>query len=191
TTTTTTNPSTTPPPIPDFASLFNIEQRVTVLEYDLSKLKQSNPFIEAVSSILGIGYEYLRSRMKEAVDVAIQLKSDKLREEAQVENLEFLNLLESNMQKIIKDQVKTQTSKIKSKVEKYVTESLGAEVLICSTNQPQTSYGIASSLSELKLKKILIDKMEENKSNDRSEVQKNIYNALVEAYNTDKDLLST
>ncbi|GJY97057.1 hypothetical protein Tco_0513967 [Tanacetum coccineum] len=54
--------------------------------------------------------------------------------------------------KIFKDQVKTQTSKIKSKVEKYVTESLGAEVLIRSTNQPQTSYRIASSLSELELK---------------------------------------
>ncbi|GJS74289.1 hypothetical protein Tco_0707130 [Tanacetum coccineum] len=56
--------------------------------------------------------------MKEAVDVAIQLKSNKLREEAQAENQEFLNSLDSNMQKIIKDQVKTQTSKIKSKVEK-------------------------------------------------------------------------
>ncbi|GKA32778.1 hypothetical protein Tco_0719145 [Tanacetum coccineum] len=77
-----------------------------------------------------------------------------------------------------------------SKVEKYVTESLGAEVLIRSTNQPQTSYGIASSLSELELKKILMDKIEENKSIDISNVQKNLYNALVEAYNTDKDLLS-
>ncbi|GKF96817.1 hypothetical protein Tco_0292638, partial [Tanacetum coccineum] len=65
----------------------------------------------------------------------------------------------------------------------------GAKVLILSTNQPQTSYRIASSLSELELKRILIDKMEENKSIDRSDVQKNLYNALVEAYNMDKDLL--
>ncbi|GKA40308.1 hypothetical protein Tco_0732901, partial [Tanacetum coccineum] len=80
---------------------------------------------------------------------------------------------------------------IKSKVEKYVTNTLGAEVLIRSTNQPQTSYGIASSLSELELKRILMDKMEENKSIDRSDILKNLYNALVEAYNTDKDLLSS
>ncbi|GKD23123.1 hypothetical protein Tco_1224826, partial [Tanacetum coccineum] len=79
---------------------------------------------------------------------------------------------------------------IKSKVEKYVTESLGAEVLIHSTNQPQTSYGIAASLSKLELKRILMDKME-NKSIDGSYVQKNLYNALVKAYNTDKDLLSS
>ncbi|GJU14436.1 hypothetical protein Tco_1142402 [Tanacetum coccineum] len=153
--------------IPDLFFFFN--QRVTALESDLSKLKQSNPFVEAISSIPSIVNEYLCSKMKEAVDVAIQLKSIKLREEAQAENQEFLNSLDSNMQKIIKDQVKTQTSKIKSKVKKYVTESLGAEVLIRSTNQPQTSYGIASSLSELELKRILMDKIEENKSIDRSD----------------------
>ncbi|GJS45777.1 hypothetical protein Tco_0595898 [Tanacetum coccineum] len=161
TTTTITNPSTTPLPIPNFASVFGFNQRVTALESDLSKLKQSNPFAKSISSILGIVNEYLGSKMKEAVD------------------------------KIIKDQVKTQTSKIKSKVEKYVTESLGAEVLIRSTNQPQASYGIASSLSELELKRILMDKMEENKSIDISDVYRNLYNALVEAYNTDKDLLSS
>ncbi|GKD50996.1 hypothetical protein Tco_1279972, partial [Tanacetum coccineum] len=55
----------------------------------------------------------------------------------------------------------------------------------------QTSYGIASSLSELELKKILMDKIEENKSIDRSDVQKNLYNALVKAYNTYNDLLSS
>ncbi|GKA49724.1 hypothetical protein Tco_0742797, partial [Tanacetum coccineum] len=159
TTTTITNPSTTPLPIPNFAFVFGFNQRVTALESDLSKLKQSNPFADAISSIPGIVNEYLGSKMKEL--------------------------------KLIKNQVKTQTSKIKSNVEKYVTESLGAEVLIRSTNQPQTSYRIASSLSELELKRILMDKMEENKSIDRSDVQKNLYNALVEAYNTDKDLLSS
>ncbi|GJS40764.1 hypothetical protein Tco_0565807 [Tanacetum coccineum] len=172
TTTTTTNLSTTPLPIPNFASVFGFNQRVTALESDISKLKQSNLFAKAISSIPGIVNEYIGSKMKEAVDVAIQLKSNKLREEAQAENQEFLNSLDSNMQQIIKDQVKTQTSKIKSKVEKYVTESLGAEVLIRSTNQPQTSYGIASSLSELELKRILMDKMKENKSIDKLDVQK-------------------
>ncbi|GKD94909.1 hypothetical protein Tco_1374746, partial [Tanacetum coccineum] len=106
TTTTTTYPSTTPPPIPNFASL-------------------SDPIAKAISSIPDIVNEYLGSKMNEAVYVAIQLKSNKVREEAQAENQAFLNSLDSNMQKIIKDQVKTQTSKIKSKVEKYVTESLG------------------------------------------------------------------
>ncbi|GKB54386.1 hypothetical protein Tco_0905139 [Tanacetum coccineum] len=93
TTTTTTNPSTTPLPIPNFASVFGFNQRVTALESDLSKLKQSNPFAEAISSIPGIVNEYLGSKMKEAVDVAIQLKSNKLREEAQAENQEYTSTL--------------------------------------------------------------------------------------------------
>nr|GEW40141.1 hypothetical protein [Tanacetum cinerariifolium] len=65
-------------------------------------------------------------------------------------------------------------------IKDYVTESLRAKVLVRSTNQPQTSYAIESSLSKFELKKI-----------NRSDVQRNLYNALVESYNTDKDILST
>ncbi|GJU25771.1 hypothetical protein Tco_1164392 [Tanacetum coccineum] len=96
--TTTTNPFTTPLPIPNFAYVFGFNQRVTALESDLSKLKQSNPFTEAISSILGIVNEYLGSKMKEAADVAIQLKSNSPGEEVKhEENQEFLNSLDSNM----------------------------------------------------------------------------------------------
>ncbi|GJZ94740.1 hypothetical protein Tco_0666943 [Tanacetum coccineum] len=114
---------------------------------------------------------HLASKMKEAIDVAVQLKSNKLREEAQAENQDFINSIDSNMNKIIKEQVKAQTSKIMSKFEKYVTETLGAKVLVRSTNQPQMSYAVASSLSKLELKKILMDIMEENKSIDISKSQ--------------------
>ncbi|GJV94641.1 hypothetical protein Tco_1546218 [Tanacetum coccineum] len=190
-TTTTTTIPTTLPEIPNFASLFGFERRVSSLEIELSELKQTNKYAEAVASIPGIVDNYLTSKMKYEVNVALQLKSNKLREEAQAENQDFLNSIDFNMKKIIKEQVKAQTSKIMSKVEKYVTENLGAEVLVRSINQPPTSYAVASSLSELELKKILMDKMEENKSIDRSEVQKNLYRALLEAYNSDKDLLSS
>ncbi|GKA26203.1 hypothetical protein Tco_0712312 [Tanacetum coccineum] len=76
------------------------------------------------------------------------------------------------------------------KIEKYVTESLGAKVLVRSTNQPQTAYAVAASLSEFQLKKILIDKMKANKSINRSDNQKNLYNILVESYNSDKDIIT-
>nr|GFC32476.1 hypothetical protein [Tanacetum cinerariifolium] len=76
-------------------------------------------------------------------------------------------------------------------IEDYVTESLGAKVLVRSTNQPQTSYAVAPSLSEFELKKILIDKMKTNKSINRSDIQKNLYNSLVKSYITDKDIIST
>ncbi|GKC49367.1 hypothetical protein Tco_1072112, partial [Tanacetum coccineum] len=71
-------------------------------------------------------------RMKKAVDMVVQLQRNKFREEAQADNQEFLNQIESTMKAIIKE----------------------------STNQPQTSYAIVASLSEFELKKILIDKIE-------------------------------
>ncbi|GKE80270.1 hypothetical protein Tco_1550270 [Tanacetum coccineum] len=154
---------------------------VSSLETELSELKQTNQFDEALSSIPGIVDNYLESQMKDAVNVAIQLKSNKFKEEAQDENDEFLKQIYSNIKAIIKDQVKAQVSKIMPKVEKYVTESLGAEVLARSSNQPQTSYATAASLSEFELKKILIDKIKENKSINRSDIQKNLYITLIES----------
>nr|GFA00261.1 hypothetical protein [Tanacetum cinerariifolium] len=55
----------------------------------------------------------------------------------------------------------------------------------------QTSYAIAADLSEMELKKILIEKMEGNKSIQRSDEQRNLYKALVEAYEVNKAILDT
>ncbi|GKC47946.1 hypothetical protein Tco_1065668 [Tanacetum coccineum] len=65
-----------------------------------------------------------------------------------------------------------------------------AGVLVRSTNQPQTSYGVAAS-SEFELKKILIDKMKTNKLMNISDIQKDLYNSLVKSYNTDKDIITS
>ncbi|GJX10080.1 hypothetical protein Tco_0199939 [Tanacetum coccineum] len=143
--------TTTFPEIPNFVSLFGFERRVSSLETELSKLKQTNQFAKALSFILGIVDNYLASKMKDAVNVAVQLKSNKLREEAQAENDKLLKHIDSNIKAIIKD----------------------------------------TSLSEFMLKKILIDKIEENKSMNRSDIQKNLYNTLIESYNSDKDLFAS
>ncbi|GJV45016.1 hypothetical protein Tco_1429552, partial [Tanacetum coccineum] len=55
----------------------------------------------------------------------------------------------------------------------------------------ETSYAVAANLSELELKKILIDKMESNKSIHISDEQKNLYKALVDAYESEKLILDT
>nr|GEX53999.1 retrovirus-related Pol polyprotein from transposon TNT 1-94 [Tanacetum cinerariifolium] len=108
-----------------------------------------------------------------------------LRDEAQTENKEFLKNLDENIQKIIKeqvkDQVKVQVSKILPKIEKTVNEKLEAEVLTRSSNSSKTSYAVVVDLSEMELKKIIIEKMEGNKSIHRSDEQRNLYKALVEA----------
>nr|GEY35373.1 hypothetical protein [Tanacetum cinerariifolium] len=51
--------------------------------------------------------------------------------------------------------------------------------------------GAGADLSEMELKKILIEKMEGNKSIQRSDEQRNLYKALVEAYEADKAILDT
>nr|GEW33794.1 hypothetical protein [Tanacetum cinerariifolium] len=190
-TTTIAIPTTSLPEILNFASLFGFEQRVSSLEFELYELKQTNQFAEAVSSISGIVDNYLGFKMKDVVNVAVQLQSNKLREEAQAKNDEFLKQIDSNIKVIIKDQVKALVSKILPKVEKYVTESLRAELLTRSSNQPQTSYGVAASLSEFELKKILINKIKENKSMHKLDVQKNLYNALIKLYNSNKDIFAS
>nr|GEX93821.1 hypothetical protein [Tanacetum cinerariifolium] len=90
------------------------------------------------------------------------------------------------MKKIIKEQVKTQVkaqvTRILPRIEESVNAQLEAEVLIRSSHSLRTSYAIAADLSEMELKKILIDKMEGNKSIQRSDEQQNLYKALVEAY---------
>nr|GEV56631.1 retrovirus-related Pol polyprotein from transposon TNT 1-94 [Tanacetum cinerariifolium] len=72
-----------------------------------------------------------------------------------------------------------------------VNAQLEAEVLTRSSHSSRTSYAVVADLSEMELKKILIEKMEGNKSFQRSDEQKNLYNALVVAYEADKTILDS
>nr|GEV08419.1 hypothetical protein [Tanacetum cinerariifolium] len=87
--------------------------------------------------------------------------------------------------------VKVQVSKILPKIKKTMNEQLEAEVLTRSSNSSKTSYAVTADLSEIELKKILIEKMEGNKSIHRSDEQRNLYKALVKAYESDKIILDT
>nr|GEZ10317.1 hypothetical protein [Tanacetum cinerariifolium] len=154
----TTAPSTLLQDLPNFGSLFGFDHRLKTLEANFSEFMQTNQFARAVSTIPRIVQRYMDQRMNEAVKVAVQLQSDRLRDEAQADNDEFLKTIDENMQKIIKE---------------------------------QTSYAIVADLSEMELKKILIEKMEGNKSIQRSDEKRNLYKALVDAYESDKIILDT
>nr|GEV40909.1 hypothetical protein [Tanacetum cinerariifolium] len=134
-------------------------------------------------------------QINEAVKVAIQIQSDRLRNEAQVENDEFLKTIDENTQKIIKEHVKKQVNvqvpKILSKIKQIVNEQREAEVLTQSSNSSKTSYVVAADLSKMELRKILIKKIEGNKSIQRSNEQRNLYKALVKAYESDMIILDT
>nr|GFC09619.1 hypothetical protein [Tanacetum cinerariifolium] len=91
----------------------------------------------------------------------------------------------------VKSQVKEQVSRILPRIEESVNATLEAEVLTRSSHSSRTLYAIATDLSEMELKKILIEKMEGNKSIQRPDEQRNLYKALVEAYDADKAILDT
>nr|GEW04612.1 reverse transcriptase domain-containing protein [Tanacetum cinerariifolium] len=118
TTITPTHPIVSLPKIPNFKSVFKFDQRVSLLESKLYELKQTNQFAKVVSLVLSIVDKYIASKMKEAVNVAVQLQTNKLREESHTKNQDFLNQVDSTMKKIIKDQVKEQVSKMMPKIEK-------------------------------------------------------------------------
>ncbi|GJX34984.1 hypothetical protein Tco_0246541 [Tanacetum coccineum] len=181
--------------LPNFGSLFGFDHRLKTLETEFSEFKQTNQFVEIVSSIPDIVDAYLANKMNEAVKIAVQLQSDRFIDEAQAENEDFLNKLDDNIKKIIKDQVKeqvkAQVSKILPRIEKTVNEQLETDVMTRSSNESKTSQAVAANLSELELKRILIDKIERKKSIHGSNEQKNLYNALVEAYKSDKLILKT
>ncbi|GJS34147.1 hypothetical protein Tco_0532529 [Tanacetum coccineum] len=148
--------------LPNFASLFGFDHRLKALEDNFSEFRQTNQYAEALSSIPSTVDQYLAHKMQEAVDVAVQLKYDRIREESTTANQQFLDSIDDGMKKIIKEQVKKEVSKIIPKVEKFVTDRLESEVLVRSSKEANTSHAVAANLSELELKKILIDKMVAN-----------------------------
>ncbi|GJX51453.1 hypothetical protein Tco_0278298 [Tanacetum coccineum] len=76
-------------------------------------------------------------------------------------------------------------------IEQNVTESLEAVVLVKSSSHLKSTYEAAASLSEFELTKILMDKIEEHKSYLRANYKRELYDALVNSYNNDKDLFDT
>ncbi|GJW99101.1 hypothetical protein Tco_0180909 [Tanacetum coccineum] len=110
--------------LPNFASLFGFDHRLKALEDNFSEFRQTNQYADALSSIPGTVDQYLANKMQEAVDVAVQLKYDRFREESTSANQQFLDSIDEGMKKIIKDQVKKEVSKVIPKIEKLVIEKL-------------------------------------------------------------------
>nr|GEY47415.1 hypothetical protein [Tanacetum cinerariifolium] len=99
--------------------------------------------------------------------------------------------LNQQMNEAVKGQVKEQVSRILPRFEQSVNAQLEAEVLTRSSHSSRTSYAIAADFLEMERKKILIEKIEGNKSIQHSDEQRNLYKALVDAYEADKTILDS
>ncbi|GJS96583.1 hypothetical protein Tco_0803551 [Tanacetum coccineum] len=159
------------PSLPYFLSVFKFNDRVTKLEKDL-----------------------------EAIQKAIVAHNLDCREEAQAEKRDYIELVDTSIRAILKEEVNTQLPQILPQavldfatpmIEKNVTESLEAAILARSSSQLKSTYEAAASLSEFELTKILIDKMGKNKSYDKVDYKRELYDAPVKSYQTDKDLFDT
>nr|GEX29669.1 uncharacterized mitochondrial protein AtMg00810-like [Tanacetum cinerariifolium] len=124
------------------------------------------------SNILSIVNQNMHQQMLEAIREAVQTQTDRLQDSIQRENDEFLKTIDDNMKKINKEQVKTQVkaqvTRILPRIKESVNAQLEAKVLTRSSHSSRTSYAVA-----------------------RSDEQRNLYKALVEAYDADKTILDT
>nr|GEY43683.1 hypothetical protein [Tanacetum cinerariifolium] len=154
--------------------------------------------------------------MHEEVQVAVQIQTDRLHDSYQRENDEFLKTIDDNMKRIIKKQVKIAADLIEMELKKILIEKMEGNKSIQRSDEQRNlykalvdtyeadktildSYGdttilkrrLAADLIEMELKKILIEKMEGNKSIQRSDEQRNLYKALVDTYEADKTILDS
>ncbi|GJU95237.1 hypothetical protein Tco_1319993 [Tanacetum coccineum] len=188
--------TTIPPPPPFFNPLQQeatptptpITSETTTL---LHALLDFAYYAQALSSIPVIVDRYMDNKLGEAINKDIIAHNLDCRQEAQDEKNAYINLVDTSMRAHIKEEVNTQLLHILPQavsdfvnhvIEKNVTESVEVAVLTRSSSQSTSTYEAAASLSEFDLTKILIDKMEKNKSYDKVDYKKKLYDALVKSY---------
>ncbi|GJZ52318.1 hypothetical protein Tco_0606833 [Tanacetum coccineum] len=134
--------------LPDFALVFQFNDRITALEKEVAELKK----------------DHLHTQVTTLVDEHLDTRSGETREE-------FMKFLSESLTTRIKEQVKDQLPQILPKevsnftppvIEKLIKESRDEVTLAKVSSQPHSTYEAASTLTEFELKKILIDKMEKN-----------------------------
>ncbi|GJX92309.1 hypothetical protein Tco_0345635 [Tanacetum coccineum] len=140
--------------------IFN--DRVTNLEKDLSEIKKVDRYAQAISSIPAIVDRYIGNKLGEAIQQAIKSYTVECRNEALDDKREYIDLIDTSVRAIMKEEVNTQLPQI----------------------LPQAESDFATPI-------LWEPKIEEHKSYLRAEYKKELYDALVESYNTDKDLFET
>ncbi|GKC95707.1 hypothetical protein Tco_1161149, partial [Tanacetum coccineum] len=169
------------PSLLDFSYVFKFNDRVTNLEKGLSNIKQVEQYAQTLSFVPVIVDRYIDNKLGEAIQKAILKHNLDCREEAQAEKRDYIELVDTLMRNILKEEVNTQLPYILPQavldfatpvIKKNVTESLKAAVLTRSSSQPKSTYKAATSLSEFDLTKILINKMKKNKSYDKADYKR-------------------
>ncbi|GKA44374.1 hypothetical protein Tco_0737098 [Tanacetum coccineum] len=113
-------------------------------------------YAQAISSIPATVDRYMDNKLGEAIHKAIQSHNAECREEAQAEKQEYIDLVDSSVRTIIREEVNTQLPHILPKVvldfatpviKRNVIESLEVVVLARSSSQTKSTYEARISLS--------------------------------------------
>ncbi|GKE05163.1 hypothetical protein Tco_1397181 [Tanacetum coccineum] len=150
--------TTIPPPLPSFNPL--LQQTTPTPTPTTSEVTTVFPALPDFASVFRFN------------DRVANLERN-LSEMKQVDQKEHIDLIDTLVRSIIKEEVNSQ---LPQSVSEFATHS---------------TYEATTSLSVFELTKILMDKMEEHKSYLRVDYKRELYDALIKSYNTDKDLFDT
>ncbi|GKC28315.1 hypothetical protein Tco_1035609 [Tanacetum coccineum] len=135
------------PTLLDFAFVFKFNERVFNLEKDLSEIKQVDQYAQALSSIPTIVDHYMDNKLGEAINKAIQAYNLDYKQEAQDEKNAYIELVNTSMRALIKEEVNTQLHQILPQevsnfadlvIEKNVIESVEVVVLTRGVEMKET-----------------------------------------------------
>ncbi|GJS90785.1 retrovirus-related pol polyprotein from transposon TNT 1-94 [Tanacetum coccineum] len=149
--------------LPNFAFVFKFNERAFNLEKRCVRDKQVDQYAQALSSIPAIVDHYIDNKLREAINKDILTHNLDCKQEAHAEKNAYIELIDTSMRALFKEEVNTQLPQI----------------------LPQAVSDFANHVIEKKYK------MEKNKSYDKADYKKKLYDALVESYNTDKDLFDS
>nr|GEW26812.1 hypothetical protein [Tanacetum cinerariifolium] len=123
---TTETTTTSIPELLDFSSLFGFDQRVYVLENELSQLKQmdySAQLLETIKSQIPTTIDdQLSTRLEDFIQKAFRSYTAEFKKKAQGEKKRYIDIIKKSVKDIIKDEVKSQLPQILPKeVSDYAT----------------------------------------------------------------------
>nr|GFB70876.1 hypothetical protein [Tanacetum cinerariifolium] len=192
----TTIPSIILENLPTFNSAFRFDERLRSLETSFSEYRQTNPFVDAVSVIPGIihhdvGVESIFTTASSPI-VSLQTPTPIMTPStiATITTSSEAPIPPTTIPSIILENLPTFNSAFRFDERLRSLETSFSEYRQTNPFVDAVSV-IPADLSEMELKKILIEKMEGNKSIQRSDEQQNLYKALVEAYDAEKAILDT
>ncbi|GJV35642.1 hypothetical protein Tco_1408119 [Tanacetum coccineum] len=104
--------TTSIPTLLDFSSMFRFDQRVSILEKELSQLKQvdySTQLLEMIKSqILAMVDAQLSTRLEDSIQKAFRSDTAEFEKKAKDERKRYIDLVKKSVKDIIKDEVKSQ-----------------------------------------------------------------------------------